>query len=265
MLSALLITLREGLEAALLIGLLLAVTTRSGDPLARRRIWLGVAAAAGVSVLGGAILFATGAELEGTAEAAFEGVTMLAAALVLAWMVLWMGRRAHLLRSELGDKVATAAGSGLFWLGFLLVVREGLETALFLFAAVGNEGSPAALLGGVAGLAAAAALGYAAYRGSARLNMRVVFSVLNVLLLAFGTYLMWRGVAELGELGAGGEAGELAGPVAAVLYAAVVTWLLVRGRRAASPGRAAAASAAPATPAPTGAAGRAAGGSTCPR
>jgi high-affinity iron transporter len=265
MLSALLITLREGLEAALLIGLLLAVTTHSGDPLARRRIWLGVAAAAGVSVLGGAILFATGAELEGTTEAAFEGVTMLAAALILAWMVLWMGRRAHLLRSELGDKVATAAGAGLFWLGFLLVVREGLETALFLFAAVGNEGSPAAVLGGVAGLAAAAALGYAAYRGSARLNMRVVFSVLNVLLLAFGTYLVWSGVAELGELGAGGEAGELAGPVAAVLYAAVVTWLLVRGRRAARPGRAVAASAAPATPAPTGAEGRAAAGSACPR
>ena len=252
--SALLITLREGLEAALLIGLLLAVTTRSGDPRARRRIWLGVLAAVAVSVLGGAVLFATGAELEGTAEAAFEGVTMLAAAVVLAWMVLWMGRRAHLLRSELGDKVAATAGAGLFWLGFLVVVREGLETALFLFAAVGNEGSPAAVLGGVAGLAAAAAIGYLAYRGSERLNVRLVFGVLNVLLLAFGTYLMWQGVAELGEI-AGGEAGEFAGPLAAGLYAALVTWLLVRSRRADAERRAAI----------TGAAGRAAAGSTCRR
>jgi high-affinity iron transporter len=256
MLSALLITLREGLEAALLIGLLLAVTTRSGDPRARRLILLGASAAVAVSVLGGAVLFATGAELDGAAEAAFEGSTMVAAALVLAWMVLWMGRRAHLLRTELGDRVAAGAGGGLFWLGFLVVVREGLETALFLFAAVGHAGSAAAVLGGVTGLAVAAALGYAAYRGGTRLNLRLIFSVLNVFLLGFGTYLTWRGVSELAELGAGGEAGDLAGPVAAGLYAGFVIWLLVRGRRAARSGAV--------TSAPTGAAGRAAAGSSCP-
>src|SRR5665647_2975652 len=169
MLPSLLITLREGLEAALLLGLLLAVLARAGDT--------------------------------------------LAAAAVLAGMIVWMGCRAHALRGELGGKVAAAAGSAaaLFWLGFVLVVREGLETGLFLFAAVGEDRSLAALAGGLAGIAMAAGLGYAVYRGGSRLNVRVFFTVLNVILLGFGTYLVLRGVGELGELAAAGEAGELAG------------------------------------------------------
>jgi high-affinity iron transporter len=233
MLSSLLITLREGLEAALLIGLLLAMVTRAGSAQGARWIWSGVAAAAGVSVAAGAALFATGASLEGTAEVAFEAATMLGAAAVMAWMVVWMSRRAPALQDTVGGRVAAAAGSAtaLFWLAFVIVVREGLETALFLFAAVGQQGSPGEVVGGVAGLAIAAGLGYAVYRGGSRLNLRVFFTVLNVLLLGFGAYLVWRGVEEAGEL-AGGELGEIAAPIAAVAYAATLLWLLFRHRRA---------------------------------
>src|SRR5665647_2269713 len=218
MLLSLLITLREGLEATLLLGLLLAVLARAGDTQDRRWVWLGVAAAVAASLAAGAALFATGA--------------MLAAAAVLAWMIVWMGRRAHALRGELGGKVAAAAGSAaaLFWLGFVLVVREGLETGLFLFAAVGEDRSLAALAGGLAGIAVAAGLGYAVYRGGSRLNVRVFFTVLNVILLGFGTYLVLRGV---GELAAGGEAGERAGPLAGGLYAGLMIWVLLRERRGA--------------------------------
>ena len=234
MLPSLLITLREGLEAALLLGLLFAVLSRAGDTQGRRWVWLGVAAAVAASLAAGAALFATGAELEGSAEAAFEAGAMLAAAAVLAWMIVWMGRRAHALRGELGGKVAAAAGgaAALFWLGFVLVVREGLETGLFLFAAVGEDRSLAALIGGLAGIVVAAGLGYAVYRGGSRLNVRAFFTVLNVILLGFGTYLVLRGVGELGEL-TGGEAGEFAGPLAAGLYAGLMIWVLVRERRGA--------------------------------
>jgi high-affinity iron transporter len=261
MLPSLLITLREGLEAALLLGLLLAVLARAGDTQDRRWVWLGVAAAVAASLAAGAALFATGAKLEGAAAAAFEAGAMVAAAAVLAGMIVWMGRRAHALRGELGGKVAAAAGSAaaLFWLGFVLVVREGLETGLFLFAAVGEDRSLAALAGGLAGIVVAAGLGYAVYRGGSRLNVRVFFTVLNVVLLGFGTYLVLRGVGELGELTAGGEAGELAGPPAAGLYAGLMIWVLLRERRGA---RSAAGSG---RPRPTGVAGRAPAGSSSRR
>jgi high-affinity iron transporter len=231
MLSSLLITLREGLEAALLVGLLLAVLTRTGDGRGSRWVWLGVAAAAAASVAAGAVLFATGASLEGTAEAAFEAGAMLAAAAVLGWMIVWMSRHAASLRESVDDRVVAAAGSAaaLFWVAFLLVAREGLETALFLFAAVGDERDAAVVVGGLAGLAIAAALGYAAYRGGSRLNIRTFFSVLNVLLLGFGAYLVWGGLGELGEI-AGGELGEIAGPIGALVYAGGLLWLLFRRR-----------------------------------
>jgi len=213
------------------------------------------------SLAAGAALFATGAELEGAAEAAFEASAMLVAAAVLAGMIVWMGRRAHVLRGELGGKAAAAAGSAaaLFWLGFVLVVREGLETGLFLFAAVGEDRSLAALAGGLAGVAAAAGLGYAVYRGGSRLNVRLFFTVLNIVLLGFGTYLVLRGVGELGELTAGGEAGELAGPLAAGLYAGLMIWVLLRERRGAR------SAGGLDSPRPTGAAARAPAGSSSRR
>jgi high-affinity iron transporter len=232
MLSSLLITLREGLEAALLVGLLLALVTRARSEHGARWIWTGVAAAVVTATVAGAALFAMGAELEGTAEAAYEAGTMLLAAAVLGWMIVWMSRKAPMLNAEAGGKVAAAAGSAaaLFWLSFAIVVREGLETALFLFAAVGSQGSAATVFGGLAGLAAAVGLGYAVYRGGSRLNLRTFFTVLNVLLLVFGAYLVWRGFEEVGEIAAGGEIGEVAGPVAAAVYAGVLLWLLFRRR-----------------------------------
>jgi high-affinity iron transporter len=232
-LSSLLITLREGLEAALLVGIVLALLVRTGAGDRARAVWAGVAAAAGVSLVAGAALFLTGAELEGTGEEVFEAVAMLAAAAILTWMIFWMRRQAQTLRTAMDGRVRGAlavGGAGLFWLGFVIVVREGLETALFLFAAVGDEGGPAEIVGALAGLAVAAALGLAAYRGGLRLDLGKLFSVLNVILLAFAGYLLWGAVSELGEL-IGGEAAEVAGPLVAIGYTGTMIWLFLRGGR----------------------------------
>ena len=231
MLSSLLITLREGLEAALLVGIVLALLVRTGAGERVRLVWAGVSAAVAVSLVAGTVLFATGAELEGTAEVVFEAVAMLAAAAILTWMIFWMRRQARTLTADMDGRVRSAlagGGPGLFWLGFVIVVREGLETALLLFAAVGGGGGITELAGALAGLAIALALGLALYRGGLRLDLRKVFAVLNVALLAFAGYLLWGAVGELGEL-IGGEAAEIAGPLVAMAYVTTMIWLYLRG------------------------------------
>ena len=123
-------------------------------------------------------------------------------------------------------------GAALFSLAFLAVVREGLETALFLFAAADKAQPLQALTGAVAGLMLAALLGVAVYRGSRRLPLRTFFGVTNLVLVGFGVYLVWVGVGELGEV-IGGEAFEVIGPLAAVAYGAFALLALRRAGRTA--------------------------------
>jgi high-affinity iron transporter len=234
MFSSFLLTLREGLEAALLLGIVFAVLQNTGVPGMRRSVWLGVAGAVLASLVAGGALFTTGAELEGTSEEAFEAGTMLAAAAVLTWVVFWMRRYGARLVARLkGDTAAAAATGGLALasLGFLIVAREGFETALFLFATQETADPIAALAGGALGLATAVGIGYAAYRGSTHLRIGSVFAVLNVLLLGLAAYMVAGGVAELAEL-VGGEAAETAGPIAGVAYAVLALLFFFRaGRR----------------------------------
>jgi high-affinity iron transporter len=198
--GAAVITLREGFEASLVVGIVLAFLARVERAEAYRVVWAGAAAAVAVSVVVGAGLFAVGAELEGRAEAAFEGAVMLAAAGLLTWMIFWMRRQARSLRPELEAKVeaALAAGSSLA-LGlvvFVAVVREGIETALFL---IGSVASPASAVGGLLGLAGSVALGVLFFKGAARLDLRRFFTVTSVLLLLFAAWLLANGLHELEE------------------------------------------------------------------
>jgi len=231
--AALLVTLREGFEAALIVAVVLAYLRQIGALEQARSVWFGVGAAVAVSAAAGAALFLTGAELEGTTEALFEGIVMLAAAGVLTWMVVWMQRQANTqgahLRGQV-DAALTVGGAALFGLAFLAVVREGLETALFLFAAAGEAQPLAAVIGALAGLALAVALGWLVYRGGRRLPLRTFFTITNLVLVAFGVYLVWKGVGELGEA-IGGEVFEILGPLAAVIYGAAALVLLRRSRR----------------------------------
>ena len=200
------VTLREGFEAALVVVLVLAFLNRTGQRADLRAIWAGVAAAVGVSVAAAAGLLVIGAELEGNAEAVFEGATMIVAAALLTWMIFWMRRRAGSLKREIerqvGQAVASSSGLALAAVVFVGVVREGLETALLLFSSVGSEGDLAAGIGAAVGLVLAVALAYGFYKGVGRLDLRRFFQVTSVLLLVFAAWLLARGLEELAEAGA---------------------------------------------------------------
>lgn len=203
--SAALVTLREGLEAALIVGIILAYLRKTGNRASFRHVWAGTAAAAVAATIFGGVLFFTVGELEGRAEQLFEGIAMLTAVIVLTWMIFWMRRQSLHLRGELEQKVgsAVAQGSalGLAAVAFVSVAREGWETALFLFA-VGETSSPASTaVGGVIGLAIAVAIGVAIYRGSRRLDLRRFFRITGLMLIVFAAGLAAHGTHEFQEAG----------------------------------------------------------------
>jgi high-affinity iron transporter len=237
--GAFVIVLREAFEASLVLGLVFAYLNKTGQ---RERhgasIWQGTAWAIALSIAMGALLFVTVGELEGQAEAIYEGGAMLLAAAVLTWMVFWMRKQAKTiggsLRTQVGEAVAAGGGLALAAVAFVAVGREGLETALFLFVSVGDNGVLETVVGGTLGLLTAIGLGVGLYRGSLKLDLRKFFLVTGLLVIAFAAYLLVGGLHELGEAG-GGEALEVAGPVAGVLFAGVCGWLYLRGARGAKP------------------------------
>jgi high-affinity iron transporter len=212
MLPAYLLSLREGIEAALIIGIVLGALYKVRRPELARWVWAGAGVAALVSLAAAVALTMVGFRLEGRAEELFEAVTMFAAAGILTWMVFWMGRQSRHLKAELEAGVASAAlgaGAGaLFWLAFMAVVREGLELALFLTAAVfaGDAGDASttaaqAVVGAVLGLGTAALLGWSLFATTVRLDLRRFFQVTSVLLVLFAAGLVAHGVHELNEAG----------------------------------------------------------------
>jgi high-affinity iron transporter len=203
--GAALLTTREGLEASLIVGIVLAYLAKTHNRRHFNVIWAGTAAAVAVSIVTGAALFFTVGALEGRSEQIFEGVAMLSAVAVLTWMIFWMRKQAVNIKRELEARIegAIAAGSaiGLASVVFFAVLREGWETALFLFA-ISESSSPAATaIGATAGLAVAIALGVALYQGSRRLNLRQFFTVTGVLLIVFAAGLLAHGIHEFQEAG----------------------------------------------------------------
>ncbi len=206
MLPAFLISLREGLEAALIIGIVLGALRKINRLDLRPAVWLGVILAALTSLLAGGLLTVLGVSLEGQAEKLFEGFTMLLAAGVLTWMIFWMNRQGRYLKAELESDVrrAMAGGAGrqaLFGLAFLAVVREGIELALFLTATAFAVKSDGTLLGALLGLAASFLLGWLVFSATLRLDLRRFFQVTSILLVLFAAGLVAHGVHEFNEVG----------------------------------------------------------------
>ena len=203
--GAALVTTREGLEASLIVGIVLAYLAKTDNRQHFRTIWAGTAAAVLVSALTGAALFFTVGALEGRAEQIFEGVAMLSAVAVLTWMIFWMRKQAMGIKRDLETRVqgAIAAGSavGLASVVFFAVVREGWETALFLFAISESSTPLSTSVGAVIGLVVSISLGVVLYMGSRRLNLRQFFTVTGVLLIVFAAGLLAHGIHEFQEAG----------------------------------------------------------------
>ena len=232
--GAFVIVLREAFEASLVLGLIFAFLQKTGQTEHGAAVWQGTALAVAVSVVMGAILFAAVGEFEGAAEQVYEGTAMLLAAVVLTWMVFWMRKQARTigaaLRTQVGQAIAAGGGFTLAMVAFVAVAREGLESVLFLFVSVGDNGLIETIIGGALGLLAAIVLGVAFYRGSLRLDLHKFFLVTGLLVIAFASYLLVGALHEFGEAGAG-ELLEYAGPAVAIVFAGVCGWLYIRGSR----------------------------------
>ncbi len=205
--SGLLTGLREGVEAALIVSIILAYLARTGNRAHFPKIWAGTAAAVIVSLLAGAGLFVTIGGLQEPYEQIFEGLTMLLAAGVVTWMLFWMRRQAASVKSELQASVDRALSDGgaigLALLAFTAVIREGLETALFLVgqAASADTAAPAVLLGALVGLGIAVLLGVGFYRGARLVNLRTFFRWTGIALIFIAAGLLSKAVHEFIEIG----------------------------------------------------------------
>jgi high-affinity iron transporter len=205
MASTFLIALREGLEAALIVGILVAYLKKSNRERALTLLWIGVSLAIAISLIFGAFLSFTSKELSPRGEMVFAGTTSIAATTLVTFMVFWMKRAAKTIKGDLESKVDQAlplGGAALMAAAFFSVVREGLETALFIFTnfkTVSKDFGPS--VGLVLGLCAAVILGIAIYRRSIRINLSKFFLFTGTALIVIAGGVLSHGVKEFQEFG----------------------------------------------------------------
>jgi len=208
--TGLLTGLREGVEAALIVSIILAYLTRTGNARHFGRIWLGSSVAIAISVGVGALLWISIGGLTSPAEQYFEGSAMVLAAGVVTWMLFWMRRTAANIKGELQAGVDRALTEGSVWglsiLAFTAVIREGIETSLFLLgqataASQEQAGSASTLVGALIGILIAVLLGYGFYRGARVINLAAFFRWTGVALVFIAGGLLSHAAHEFIEAG----------------------------------------------------------------
>ena len=201
MLSAFLIALREGVEAALVVGIILVYLSRTARGHLTQFVWYGVTAAAAMS-----LAVAVGLERWRISEDGFEGLMLLVAAVFVVTMIVWMNRVARHLRKEIEEKVESyakragnAAGWGIFLFVFLMVLREGVELALILRAVELSTEGLQTWIGTLAGIGAAVAVGLFFFKGTLRIPLHRFFAATSVILILVAFQLALTGLHELSE------------------------------------------------------------------
>ena len=205
MLQTFLTGLREGLEASLVIGILVAYLVKIGRSDRLSAIWAGVAVACALSLTVGALLTFTSNSLTFEAQETFGGVMSVFAVALVTSMVFWMKRNSHRMKGELHGKLDAAMQLG-WWslalMAFITVGREGLETALFLWPTIEASGSGVSpVLGAVLGIALAVVLGKLVYQRSVHLNLATFFKVTGIALIIIAAGVLAYGIHDLQEAG----------------------------------------------------------------
>jgi len=204
-LPSFLLSLREGLEATLIIGIVLGALRKFQHTSLAPIVWSGTLTAAIISAIVAFFLNSLGASLEGNAEMIFEGTTMLLAASILTWMIFWMHRQSRYIKGELeaGVRQATlrTGKKALFVLAMVAVLREGIELALFLTAATLTSSTQQTMIGALLGIGTAALLGWVLFASTIRMNLGKFFQITGALLILFAAGLIAHSVHEFNELG----------------------------------------------------------------
>lgn len=203
MFSNFLIGLREGLEASLVIGILIAYVVKMERRDKLPALWAGIMAAVVLSLAFGALLSYSSAKMSFEAQETFGGVMSIVAVGFVTWMVFWMRRTARYMKEELHGKVDAALAMGSFALAvtaFIAVGREGLETALFLWTNVQATGTTVEpVVGGLLGLITAVVLGYLLYLRAVHINLRTFFTITGAGLIVVAAGVLSYGIHDLQE------------------------------------------------------------------
>jgi high-affinity iron transporter len=205
MIASFVIALREGIEAALIVGIILGYLKKVGAKALIKPVYFGVGLGVLASIGVAGIFLLLRVEFKGRFEQLFEGITMLVAAAILTTMIIWMRNNSKTYSDNLKEKVETALTKkqsyGLASLAFVSIWREGIETVLFLGSASFTSSGVQLLIGGGAGLGLAVLIGVAIMKYSVRLDLRTFFNVTGILLILFAAGLVGRGILEFQEAG----------------------------------------------------------------
>ncbi|MGZ8566182.1 MAG: iron uptake transporter permease EfeU [Actinomycetota bacterium] len=206
MLPTFVIGLREGLEASLIVGIIAAFLIQRGERPALRPMWIGVVVAVGISFAVAIALAIIGGRLPLKQRETMEGILALIAVAGVTYMIIWMRRHSRDLKRQLEDHAESALVNGsifaLVGMAFFAVIREGLETAVFMLAAFQSSLNPVATgLGAILGVAVAIGLGWAIYRGGVRIDLGKFFRVTGFILVLVAGGLLSSAVHEFAEAG----------------------------------------------------------------
>lgn len=201
MISSFIITFREALEVALIVGIILSYLGRTNQTKYNNIIYIGVISGVIASIIGALLFNNIAGGFTGRSEEIFEGITMLVGAILLTTMILWMMKQEHFaikLENKIANKINKVYKYELFLLVFVAILREGIETVIFLgAAAIATTGNT--IIGAVSGIVAAIALGYLIFVSSKKIKLKKFFHITNVLLILFAAGLIAHGIHELQE------------------------------------------------------------------
>jgi len=205
MLNSLLITLREGLEAALIIGIILGYLSKINQKQFYKYIFIGIGLGVASSILTAILFERIAGGFEGRAEEIFEGIVMLVAVVILTTMIFWMNKQSNTIGVDVREKVEIAVGKrqslGLIALAFVSIFREGIEIVLFMNATVVNSSAESSLLGGILGLAIALIIAWIVFRTAVNINLKRFFQITGLFIIFISAGMLAGGIHELQEAG----------------------------------------------------------------